>query len=72
MEYANGGDLYGRILEHTKKNSHFPEDQIWKVLIQTVCGLKALHEHNILHRDLKARKIMLINLECECFPHNRW
>jgi len=53
MEYADGGDLYGRITEHTKKNTHFPEEQIWKVLIQTVKGLKVLHDHNVLHRDLK-------------------
>ena len=59
MEYADGGDLYARILDNTKKNSHFPEDHIWKILIQTVRGLKTLHEHNILHRDLKVIALMI-------------
>ena len=53
MEYADGGDLYGKICEHTKRNTHFPEEEIWTIFIQTVWGLKALHDHNILHRDLK-------------------
>ena len=53
MEYADDGDLYQKICEYKKHHKHFEEKEIWTVLIQVTHGLKALHEVNILHRDLK-------------------
>ncbi len=59
MEFADGGDLYQRIMEHQKRGSAFSEREIWQVLCQMVSGLKALHDKNILHRDLKCANIFL-------------
>jgi NIMA (never in mitosis gene a)-related kinase len=59
MEFADGGDLYQKILEHQKRGSNFSEREIWQVLCQMVAGLKALHDKNILHRDLKCANIFL-------------
>lgn len=53
MEYADGGDLHAKISASAKSHSHFTEEQIWRIFIQTVRGLKTLHEHKVLHRDLK-------------------
>lgn len=53
MEFADDGDLYQKIVDHKKKKDLFEESEIWSVLIQTVMGLKILHNLNILHRDLK-------------------
>jgi NIMA (never in mitosis gene a)-related kinase len=35
------------------------EKFIWKILIQSVRGLKALHDLKILHRDMKSANIFL-------------
>ena len=53
MEYADDGDLYQKICDYKKQHLHFEEREIWKVLINIIQGLKALHAVNILHRDLK-------------------
>jgi len=59
MEYANNGDLYQKIVRNQKENLHFNETEIWMVLIQTVSGLKALHDINVMHRDIKSANIFL-------------
>lgn len=58
MEFADDGDLYQKIVDHKKKKDLFEESEIWSVLIQTVMGLKILHNLNILHRDLKVSIVL--------------
>lgn len=70
MEYANGGDLYLKIVEHTKRNSYFPEKDIWKFFIHMVRGLQSLHDLKILHRDLKVSSSSLLS-ERQYVPHQR-
>ena len=59
MEYADNGDLHQKILEHKKSMKYFDEIEIWKIFIQIVKGLKALHDLQILHRDLKSANVFL-------------
>ena len=59
MEYADNGDLYKKIIEYKKKKIYFEETEIWKIFIQLVKGLKALHDLQILHRDLKSANVFL-------------
>ena len=59
MEYADNGDLYKKILEYKNKKIYFEEIEIWKIFIQLVKGLKALHDLQILHRDLKSANVFL-------------
>ena len=49
MEHADNGDLFQKIVEHQKNKTLFDEKSIWKVIIQIVRGLKALHDLNIMH-----------------------
>jgi NIMA (never in mitosis gene a)-related kinase len=59
MEYANDGDLFQKIINHQKNSTWFKEDYIWKIFIMVVRGLKALHELDIMHRDLKSANVFL-------------
>jgi NIMA (never in mitosis gene a)-related kinase len=59
MEYADGGDLFQRIFDCQQSNSSMPENEIWKIFIQIVRGLKACHDLNIMHRDLKSANVFL-------------
>jgi len=59
MEYAGGGDIYNKILQHQKSKTYFKEEIIWNYAIQMIIGLKTLHDMKILHRDLKSANIFL-------------
>ncbi len=59
MEYADGGDLYEKIVEHKKNKTKFEEGDIWEIFVQIVKGLRYLHELKILHRDLKCANVFL-------------
>lgn len=61
MEYADGGDLSGRIKDAKKAEPPKPIDpklgMFW--FLQVCMALKYLHDNHILHRDLKTANIFL-------------
>ena len=59
MEYADNGDLYQRIVKYQKRNRLLSEEFIWRVFTQITSGLKALHDLDILHRDMKSANVFL-------------
>lgn len=59
MEFANDGDLYEKIVNHTKKQTMISENTIWSILISMVKALKSLHQMKIFHRDLKCANVFL-------------
>ena len=59
MEYADNGDLYQKIQQNQKDKTTFTEYELWKIAIQVIHGLKALHDLNIMHRDLKSANVFI-------------
>lgn len=55
LEYANGGDL----LHYLKTKGRFKEYEYRKILQQIIDALEYIHEHKILHRDIKLDNILL-------------
>ena len=60
MEFADDGDIEGKILHNKKFHMIFEEKTIWLWIIQILEGLKYLHENNIMHRDLKCANLFLM------------
>ena len=59
MEIADGGDLLQAIEKKKKQGTKFTEKQVWHYFVQTVRGLKALHDLRIVHRDIKCANLFL-------------
>merc|ERR1712166_969209 len=57
MEYASGGDVYGRIQK--QKGRLFPETVVVNWVVQMLLALKYLHDNKLLHRDLKPQNMFL-------------
>ena len=53
MEFANNGDLFQKICKHQKEGNFIEEAEIWSIFIQSVRGLRSLHDLEIMHRDMK-------------------
>lgn len=59
MDYADGGDMYGKIAKQKTLGRGFSEAQIMDWFVQICLAMKHIHERKILHRDLKTQNIFL-------------
>lgn len=59
MEYCDNGDLFQKITKAQKDQMWIKEEEIWRIFIQMVRGLRVLHQNKVFHRDLKSANIFL-------------
>ena len=59
LEYCDGGDLDKMISQRRQIGPYFTEREIWYIFHQICSGVQHLHEHGIIHRDLKALNILV-------------
>ena len=57
MEYADGGDLAGRI--EAQRGVAMTEDTVLSLFVQICLAIKHLHDRKVLHRDLKTQNVFL-------------
>lgn len=61
IEYCNRGTLRDLITNTRESNTTISEYKIWNYFLQLICGMKYLHDNNVVHRDLKTHNILLNN-----------
>jgi NIMA (never in mitosis gene a)-related kinase len=57
MEYCERSDLSNFI--GSQMGVPLNEMKVWKIAIEILSGLAALHEHGVIHRDVKAKNIFM-------------
>ncbi len=59
MEYAENGDLDILIKKQKEIKKPFDDNIISKIIYQTACGIRELHDNKILHRDIKPSNVLV-------------
>jgi NIMA (never in mitosis gene a)-related kinase len=59
MEFADNGDLQGKMEELKKSNTYMSEEEIWGITLKLITALFVLHNMKIVHRDIKCANVFL-------------
>ena len=60
MEHADGGDLQKRINKAKTSRTNISEETVLNWFTQICLGMKHIHDRKIIHRDIKAQNIFLM------------
>ena len=59
MELIGGGSLHDLLYDRLKKNQKFTDKEVSGLMRSILSALAHMHEHDILHRDLKPNNLLL-------------
>lgn len=63
LEYAEGGDLLAQVTVRSAQSegpAHYSEADVLVIFSQLCLAVKCMHDHQVLHRDLKTPNVMLM------------
>jgi serine/threonine protein kinase len=60
LEYCNGGDLDDYIRKLRRRSKEFPSEELKLIAWNSACGINEMHKRNMMHRDIKAKNILVI------------
>jgi serine/threonine protein kinase len=63
MEYASGGDLFGRIKKRRGENRSFRVSKIKEWFTMILLAIGFMHKQNVYHRDLKTPNVLIVIAE---------
>lgn len=66
-ELCEGGNL----LDHVTSNKSMPEEDVRGVMRQLLGAVRYMHDHSILHRDIKLENIVLVKKRDAATDKNR-
>jgi serine/threonine protein kinase len=58
MEYCDKGNIYSA--QTSRENGLFTFSEATHIVNSVLEGLKHIHQHNLIHRDIKAENILLV------------
>ena len=59
MEYCAGGDLRGKLDKALSGEAAFRDADAVEMLLDVAFGMKYLHQHNVIHKDLKSLNVLI-------------
>ena len=59
LQYCNGGSLADLVSNLVKVGNPLPENVIAYIIKQIANAISCLHKNHVIHRDIKARNILL-------------
>jgi NIMA (never in mitosis gene a)-related kinase len=59
LELCRGGDLWSLLERQRRRRSYVPEPRVWGMLAQLADALRYLHAAGVVHRDVKARNVLV-------------
>lgn len=57
LEYCDGGNLL--TYQSKLKTKTFPLQEALEIVVEVLKGLKAVHENNYIHRDIKSENVLI-------------
>lgn len=64
FEYCSGGDLHTLLQKQRASGRYLSQRRVLTLFTQVAAGVRHLHAHSVVHRDLKSLNVVLAPVDC--------